>query len=123
MSKIPVRFALLLLALALSVSAFAKPKSENVTLYHDASLNGTSLPAGDYLVKYDVEGGSAQVTFMKGKKEVATANGQVKTLAKKPVSNQVLVNEAGNTRNISEIDFGGKDTAITFESAGAAAGK
>lgn len=123
MTKIPVRFALLILALVLSASAFAKPKTEMITLYHDADLNGTNLPAGDYVVKYDTEGSSAQVTFLKGKKEVATANGQVKALSKKPVTNQVLVKEAGNTRSISEIDFGGKDTAITFDSTAAAAGK
>jgi hypothetical protein len=123
MTKIPVRLALLALALTLSISAFAKPKSESITLFQDATLNGATLPAGNYVVKYDVTGSNAQVKFMQGSKEVATANGQVKTLAKKPVSNQVLLNTEGNTRDISEIDFGGKDTAITFESAGATAGK
>jgi len=114
---------LLVLALTLSISAFAKPKSENITLYHDATINGTNLPAGEYVVKYDVDGSNAQVKFMKGSKEVASANGQVKTLSKKSVSNQIVLNDAGNARSIAEIDFGGKDTAISFESAGATAGK
>ena len=60
---------------------------------------------------------------MKGRKEVASANGQVKTLTNKAGSNQVILDTAGNTRSISEIDFGGKDTAITFASTGATAGK
>lgn len=123
MTKVPVRFALLVLALTLSVSAFAKPKSENITLYQDASINGTTLPAGDYVVKYDLEGNNAQVTFMKGGKEVASANGEVKTLTKKPDANQVIMDIAGNSRTISEIDFGGKDTAISFASGGSSAGK
>src|SRR5271157_3395081 len=123
MTRIPVRFALLALALTLSLSAFAKPKSESITLYHDATLNGANLPAGDYVVKYDVEGSNAQVRFMKGSKEVASANGQVKTLPKKAESNQIVLNNEGKARSISEIDFGGKDTAISFESAGATAGK
>ena len=123
MTRSSIRYALIALALLLSTSAFARPKSESITLYQDATVNGTSLPAGDYVVKYDVDGSNAQVKFMKGGKEVASANGQVKTLGKKPNSTQVVLNNAGSARNISEIDFGGKDTAISFESAGATAGK
>ena len=123
MTNMPVRFALLALALTLSVSAFAKPRSESMTLYQDASINGTNLPAGEYTVKYDVDGSNAQVKFMKGGKEVATANGQVKTLTKRPDSSQVILDNSGNSRSISEIDFGGKDTALSFASGGTSAGK
>ena len=123
MTRNAVRFALLVLALTVSISAFAKSKSENITLFQDVTVNGTNVPAGDYVVKYDVDGSNAQVKFTKNGKEIASANGQVKTLTQKPVRNQVVLSTAGDTRTISEIDFGGKDTAITFESAGAAAGK
>jgi hypothetical protein len=123
MTRLSVRFALLALALTLSLSAFAKPKSAGITLYQDATVNGTTLPAGEYVVKYDVEGDTAQVKFMQGRREVASANGQVKTLATKANSNQVILDTAGNTRSINEIEFGGKDTAITFASTGATAGK
>jgi hypothetical protein len=118
-----VRAGLLILALTLSLSAFAKPKSESITLFQDASVSGTNLPAGDYVVKYDVTGSNAQVKFMKGNKEVATANGQVKTLSKKAGSTQVVLNTEGSARTISEIDFGGKDTAISFGSGDMSAGK
>jgi hypothetical protein len=118
-----VRAGLLILALTLSLSAFAKPKSESITLFEDASLSGTNLPAGDYVVKYDVTGSNAQGKFMKGNKEVATANGQVKTLSKKAGSTQVVLNTEGSARTISEIDFGGKDTAISFGSGDMSAGK
>lgn len=123
MKRILVRFGLLVLALTLSVSAFAKSKSENITLYHDASLNGANLPAGDYVVQYDVDGTNAQVKFLKGSKEVASASGQVKTLTKKAGSSQVVLNIDGNARSVSEIDFGGKVTAISFESTATTAGK
>ena len=123
MNRISLRYTVLALALSLSLSAFAKPKSENVTLYHDATLNGANLPAGDYVVKYDVDGANAQVKFMQGKKEVASATGQVKNLSKKPATSQIVLNTENNARDISEIDFGGKETAITFASAGTAVGK
>ena len=123
MTRIAVRFGLLVLALTLSISAFAKSGSGYITLYQDATLNGTTLAAGDYTVKYDEDGPNAQVKFMKGKKEVATASGQMKTLAHKAQSNSVVLSTAGSTRDISEIHFGGKTTAIAFVSSGAAAGK
>jgi hypothetical protein len=125
MRKIPFRFALLALALTVtfSLSAFAGSKSTNITLSQDVTLNGTNLPAGNYVVKYDVDGSNAQVKFTQGGKEVASASGQVKTLTKKPFTNQVLLNTSGGTATISEIDFGGKDTAVTFGSADASAGK
>jgi hypothetical protein len=123
MTRNAVRFALLILALTVSIGAFAKSKSENVSLFQDVTVNGTHVPAGDYVVKYDIEGSNAQVKFTQNGKEIATATGQVKTLSKKPVRNQVVLNTAGDTRTISEIEFGGKDTAITFEGEGAAAGK
>ena len=123
MTRISIRYAVLALALMLSLSALAKEKSESVTLYHDATLNGANVPAGDYVVKYETNGSSAQVKFMQGGKEVASATGQLKNLSKKAQSNQVVIDTENNARNISEIDFGGKDTAISFSSASAAAGK
>jgi hypothetical protein len=123
MKRLMTRTGLLVLALLLSLSAFAKPKSESITLFEDATVSGTNLPAGAYVVKYDVTGSNAQVKFMQGNKEVATANGQLKTLTKKAGSTQIVLNTEGSTRTISEIDFGGKDTAISFGSADMGAGK
>ena len=123
MTRNAVRFALLVIAVTVSISAFARSKSENISLFQDVQVNGTTIPKGDYVVKYDIEGSNAQVKFTQNGKEIASANGQVKTLTKKPDKNQVLLNTAGNARSISEIDFGGKDTAITFEGGGAAVGK
>jgi len=123
MTRVVARFAVLALALVVSIGAFAKPKSDNITLYHDATINGVNLPAGDYVVKYDVQGNTAQVTFIKGRKEVATATGQVKNLSRKADNSQVVVDTQNNVRAISEIDFGGKDTAISFESSATAVGK
>src|SRR5215471_19576096 len=103
MTRVVARFAVLALALVVSIGAFAKPKSDNITLYHDATINGVNLPAGDYVVKYDVQGNTAQVTFIKGRKEVATATGQVKNLSRKADNSQVVVDTQNNVRAISEI--------------------
>ena len=72
-------------ALTMSVSAFAgSTKTDTVTLYHDAQMNGKTLPAGDYTVKCETTGSNAQVKFLKSGKEVASANGQAKTAHHRP---------------------------------------
>ena len=65
MTRTVVRAALFIFALTMSVTAFAGSKSENVTLYHDAQLNGKTIPAGDYTVKCDTSGSTAQVKFLR----------------------------------------------------------
>ena len=121
MTRILARYALLALALTFAVGAAAKSKTESITLRQDANLNGTNLPAGTYVVKYDIDGSNADVKFIQGKKEVATAQGQVKTLEKKVSLNQLVISDQG--RIIQEIDFGGNDKAITFGASANAAGK
>ena len=120
MSRAFVRYALLALALGIAVSAVAKSKTESITLRQDATLNGTTLPAGTYVVKYEVNGSNADVKFIQGKKEIASAQGQIKPVEKKVSLNQLIL---GDQRNIQEIVFGGSDTAITFGASGSAAGK
>jgi len=113
-----------LFVLALSLSAFAGSKAETFTLYHDSQLNGSQLPAGQYTVVYDASGSAVQVKFMKGKKEMASATGQTKQLDKKPEYNQIVLQNGGNgSPSISELNFHGSRTGITFEPSGAATGK
>jgi len=107
---------LLALTLTLSIGAFAASKSQSITLYHDAQLNGKTLPAGDYTVKCDNTGSTAQVRFIRNGKEVASASGQVKQLTNAPESNQVVTMGGGSgPATISEIDFSNTKSAVTFE--------
>ena len=114
MTRMLARAALLIFAATMSISAFAGSKSESVTLLHDVQLNGTTIPAGEYTVKYDANGSTCLVKVMKGSKTVATANGELKQLANKPAHNQVVLDDAGNGPSLSEIDFSNSATAITF---------
>ncbi len=92
MTRMLARVALLVFAVTMSISAFAGSKSETITLLHDVQLNGTTIPAGDYTVKYDAkEGSTCLVKVMKDGKTVATANGELKQLANKPARNQVVL--------------------------------
>jgi hypothetical protein len=99
----------------MSISAFAGSKSESLTLFQDAQLNGTTIPAGEYTVKYDPNGSACLVKVMKGGKTVATANGELKQLASKPEHDQVVLqNDTGGLPAVNEMDFSNSKTAITF---------
>ncbi len=116
MTRTVVRAALFIFALTMSVSAFAGSKSETVTLFHDAQINGKTLPAGEYTVKCDTTGSTAQVKFLKSGKEVAWANGQVKQLTSTPDHNQVILQDGNGGSTISEIDFSHSNTGVSFDS-------
>ncbi len=122
MNRILVRATLFLFALTMSMAAFAASKSETVNLYSPTQVGGKTLPAGEYTVKYDATGSNAQVKFLKNGKEVATATGQVKQLASHPEHAQVVTQDSGSTRSISEIDFSHSGTGVTFDSGTMSAG-
>jgi hypothetical protein len=59
--------------LALPVTAFAvQTKPRKVTMPEAIWVRTTLLPAGDYEVKWDGPGPAVQVSFLQGKKSVAT---------------------------------------------------
>jgi hypothetical protein len=115
MTRILARVTLLIFALGMSISAFAASKSQTITLFHDASLNGKTLPAGEYTVKCDTAGSTAQVKFLRNGKEVASATGQVKQLSNAPAYNQVVTQDGNGKASISEIDFSSTRTGVTFD--------
>jgi len=100
----------------MSIGAFAASKSQEVTLLHDAQLNGKTLPAGDYTVKCETTGSTAQVKFVKNGKEIASATGQVKQLANAPDHNQIVTQDGNGSSTISEIDFSNSKSGVTFDS-------
>jgi hypothetical protein len=114
MTRMLARVALLVFAVTMSINAFAGSRSETVTLLHDAQLNGTTIPAGEYTVKYDANGSTCLVKVMKAGKTVATANGELKQLADKPRHDQVLLGDNGGVAVVNEMDFSDSKTAITF---------
>ena len=123
MTRNLARLTVLILAVMLSISAFAKSKTDTISLYHDAQLNGATLPAGDYTVKYEANGSTVQVKFIRNGKEVASATGQAKELDTKPNKAQVVLQTGAGTPSITEVSFGGSKTAVSFDTSMANAGK
>ena len=123
MRSISASAAALLFVITLSMAAPAETFKKSVTLPNAVEVNGKTLPAGDYKVKVDATGSSAQVTFLKGGKEVASAPAQLKVLPAKQNATQVQINTASSTPRLDEIDFIGTTTGIKFATNTASAGE
>jgi hypothetical protein len=96
-----MRFTRLVVALAvLSLATPAFAASKTVTLFTPASVNGTMLKAGDYKVSWDEAG---KVTFAKGKKVIAEANGKIVETTQ--AVNHTTVIKKSDTAAIISIQF------------------
>jgi len=96
--------------LAFAVGAYA---ANTITLNTPALVNGKQLAAGQYDVKVNSNG---DVTFLKGKVEVATAKGRLEDRDSKARYNTVVTKPDGSgAPSITEIQFEGKKQAIVFD--------
>ena len=116
------RFSTILCGTALSLmltgAAFAGTVSKTLTFQNPVTVNGTTLQPGDYKVSYDDNSPNTQVTFKKGKKDVATAPAQVKQLGAKTTTTTVVYNTQGTNQAVQEIHFGGSTQAIILSDGG-----
>ena len=102
-------------ALLLAASAFAGDKT--VVFTSPTNINGQKVAAGEYKVRYQVNGSTADVHFLKDKKEVATASAQVASLQNAPDRDSV-VTQAGSDGNskLVELQFAKQKSVIKFGS-------
>lgn len=114
MKKI-LSFAVLVTALLLTISAFATEKT--ISLSSPTSVNGQKLAAGDYQLKYQVNGSTADLHFLKNNKEVATASAQVVPQEKAVREDSIVTKANGDgTSKLLEIQFANKKSTIKLDS-------
>jgi hypothetical protein len=124
MNRFLAPYTMLVLAITMSISALAGTiKKDTVTLSQDVQLNGTTIPAGDYKVTCETNGTTAQVKFMQGKKEVASATGHTKELGQKMPTARVVLTNSGGVASLQELDLTGTTTGVVFGSAMANSGE
>ena len=111
MSKLLKGFVFLS-ALLIAMGAFAAERS--LTISSPVSLNGTKLAPGDYKVRYDLNGSTADVKFLQGKKEVASASGQVIERDKASRDGIVTQKEGDGSTKLVELQFANQKTSIRF---------
>ena len=105
------------LVLALTATAFAGASgSANIKLFGAAQLNGKSLAAGEYKVKWETNSPEANVTFLQGKKELATARAKLVDRNQASRENAVVTRaNPDGSETIIEIRFEGKKSVLVFE--------
>ncbi|HEY6289956.1 MAG TPA: hypothetical protein VI455_00115 [Terriglobia bacterium] len=109
------RFAPVIAVVVLAAaSAFAKDQ-RNITVKHDASVNGTLVPAGSYKVTWSAESGDPTVNFVKGKETVASTQAKWVDRTTKYDNDSVLYStESDGSQKIVEIRFAGKSEVLIF---------
>jgi hypothetical protein len=105
---------LLGLALLLATSAFAANKG-SLQVAEQVSVNGKTLPAGEYSVKWEGTGPNVELNILQGKKVMATVPARMIDLQQSSSQDAAVVrkNDDGS-RSLSEIRFGGKKYALAL---------
>ncbi|MGH9544052.1 MAG: hypothetical protein ACRD23_02435 [Terriglobales bacterium] len=105
---------LLGLALLLATSVFAANKGP-LQVTADVTVNGTQLPAGDYMVKWDGAGPNVELNILKGKNVVATVPARMVDLERSPDRDStVIALDNDGRRSLNEIRFSGKKYAFAI---------
>ena len=111
-----VLVAVVVLALAFTSTAFAASGAATVKLFGAAQVNGKSLAAGEYKVRWETNSPEAAVTFLQGKKAVATAHAKLVDRDQASRENAVVTRaNSDGSESIVEIRFQGKKSVLVFE--------
>jgi hypothetical protein len=103
---------LLLFALALSTAAFAGEKG-NFQISEAVQVNGTTLPAGDYVAKWDGSGPTVQVSISRNGRTVTTVPAKLVQLDEKASQDAAEIqNHAGGRRELTSLQFSGKKYSL-----------
>jgi hypothetical protein len=108
-------FSLAVLAafLLLTISAFAGDKT--VTFSSTMNINGQKVAPGEYRVRYEVKGSTADVHFLHNKKEVATTSAQLVDANPAPTRDSVVTQaNADGTSKLVEIQFENQKSVMKF---------
>lgn len=116
-----VRFVAIaaVLASGLSLSAFAKDKSEaKFTLNDTATLGSTQLKPGDYKAEWSGTAPNVDVKILKGKDVVATAPAKLAENKASLGTNAVTLGPGnGTVKSLDEVDFNSGKQSLIFHTA------
>lgn len=109
----------LMLAMCISLSAFAKDKNEGkFSLSSPAQVGSTQLQPGDYKVTWDGSGSDVQVKILQGKNVVATTSAKlVQKEQPAPYSAVTLSTPTNGAASVNELTFDKRKESLVFGSA------
>jgi len=103
----------LALAVLLATSAFASNKG-SFHAQEAVQVNGQSIPAGDYQLRWEGTGSNVELSFMQGKKEIAKTSARVIELNQASAYDSAIVDHSSGKASVSEVRFAGKKTALAI---------
>jgi hypothetical protein len=103
------------LAVAASPAMAGSKHSGSIELLEKATLNGKELPAGEYKVTWDGDGGDVKVTVSSGHTVVAEARGRLEESKVRSDANQAVSKRDGSGAMVlTELHFAGKKEVLIF---------
>jgi len=105
---------LLGLTLLLATSVFAGSQSKgSLQTLSAVTVNGKTLPAGAYSLKWEGSGSSVQLNIIKGSKVVASTPARLVDLGDASSSDSAVVRSNGDgSKSLAEVRFEGKKYAL-----------
>jgi hypothetical protein len=117
-------FAALVISGLVSIGAFAgdkgKTEKKHVTITEDVTVNGTTIKAGEYDVKFDQSTGELSIIQNGKVKAKAPAHFQARTDEAKNTSLRTL--DKGGVRELTGITFGGSNQDVVVGTGGSTNG-
>ena len=105
-----------------AVTAFAL--EQHVHFNTTMNVAGTKLPAGDYTLRYEIKGKTAEITVLQGSKTVATTKAElVDRTDPAPYNSVVRTENSDGTSNLKEIQMANKKQVIRLQTEETAVGK
>jgi len=101
------------LAVLLASSAFASNKG-TLQAHETLVVNGQQLAAGEYQLRWDGTGSNVEVSFMRGRKEVAKASAKVVALDRASDYDAAIVDHSSGKAIVTEVRFAGKKYALAL---------
>jgi hypothetical protein len=109
--------SVLTFALASSSTLFAQGSSHKgrLTIDRPIAVAGQTLKAGQYQVRWEDDGTTAQVKVLKDAKVLVTTTAKVVALEKKPIGDRTdTVRDANGQESIARIQFAGQMQELQF---------
>ncbi len=118
-SSLSLKVMILFLAVALVSSAFAADGGKgNFRVSAPVQVNGTTIPAGDYVARWNGSGPTVQVSIVKNGKTLATVPAKLVQSEQKASEDAAEIqNGAAGKRELTGLHFSGKKYSLELSGA------
>ncbi|HMW00165.1 MAG TPA: hypothetical protein PLL06_05595 [Acidobacteriota bacterium] len=112
-------FSILALSAVLTLPVLAGEKKESITFSRNIVVNGTTIQAGTYDVKFNDQTG--EFIILKRGKELAKTTGSLKDRGRKVTSTEVFFSKQGDNAVLSGVTFAGANQTVVVNDGAQAA--